>query len=132
MTVLIAGANGNLGRRIARAMHARGLRVRSGMRDPAKASAELTGAGEVVHADLDDPASLRAACRGVQVVVSAVQGGDEVIVDGQRRLLEAAAAAGMSRFVPSDYSLDLLHAENERYPRITPRRIVDVFRSQHK
>jgi uncharacterized protein YbjT (DUF2867 family) len=54
---------------------------------------------------------LRAACEGVQIVVSAVQGGPDVIVDGQGRLLEAAQAAGVSRFVPSDYSLDMFALE---------------------
>ena len=111
MTVLVAGANGNLGKRFARALHARGLRVRSGMRNPAKDDGSLSSLGEVVRVDLEDPASLRAACEGVQVVVSAVQGGAEVIVDGQGRLLEAAQAEGVSRFVPSDYSLDLFALE---------------------
>lgn len=106
-TVLVVGANGNLGRRIARAIRARGLTLRSGVRDLSRAPAELAGLGEVVRADLDDPASLRAACAGAQVVVSAVQGGPAVIVDGQTRLLEAVRAAGVARFVPSDYSLDL-------------------------
>ncbi|ODR11792.1 hypothetical protein BHQ15_00935 [Mycolicibacillus koreensis] len=107
LTVLVAGANGNLGTRIARAMHARGRRVRCGMRNPGNDTGTLAALGDVVRADLDDPASLRAACDGVDVVVSAVQGGPNVIVDGQRRLLSAARDAGAARFVPSDYSLDL-------------------------
>ncbi|BBY55490.1 NmrA family NAD(P)-binding protein [Mycobacterium koreense] len=107
LTVLVAGANGNLGTRIARAMHARGRRVRCGMRNPGNDTGTLAALGDVVRADLDDPASLRAACDGVDVVVSAVQGGPDVIVDGQRRLLSAARDAGAARFVPSDYSLDL-------------------------
>lgn len=107
LTVLVAGANGNLGTRIARAMHARGRRVRCGMRNPGNDTGTLAALGDVVRADLDDPASLRAACDGADVVVSAVQGGPDVIVDGQRRLLSAARDAGAARFVPSDYSLDL-------------------------
>ncbi|MBS9534262.1 NmrA family NAD(P)-binding protein [Mycobacterium sp. M1] len=107
MTALVVGANGNLGQRIAKALRARGLQVRSGVRDPDRAPGLLQELGEVVRADLTDPASLAAACDGVQVVISAVQGGPEVIVDGQSRLLAAAQQAGVTRFVPSDYSLDL-------------------------
>ena len=36
--------------------------------------------------DLSDRASLAKACKGIDVVVSAVQGGAEVIIEGQRNL----------------------------------------------
>jgi hypothetical protein len=32
----------------------------------------------------------------------------EVVIDAQKKLLDAAIAAGVPRFIPSDYSLDLL------------------------
>jgi nucleoside-diphosphate-sugar epimerase len=38
--------------------------------------------------------------------VSALSGLREVIVDAQTRLLEAAVAAGVPRFIPSDYCID--------------------------
>jgi hypothetical protein len=40
------------------------------------------------------------------VIVSAVQGLRDVIVDGQTRLLRAAERAGVQRMIPSDYALD--------------------------
>jgi hypothetical protein len=49
---------------------------------------------------------------GVDVVVSAVNGLRSVIVDAQRALLKATVAAGVPRFIPSDYSAD--------YRRIAP------------
>ena len=45
-------------------------------------------------------------CRGAGCVVSALAGLRPVIVDTQSRLLEAAVAAGVKRFIPSDYSID--------------------------
>jgi hypothetical protein len=30
----------------------------------------------------------------------------EVVIDAQKKLLDAAIAAGVPRFIPSDYSLD--------------------------
>jgi len=40
-------------------------------------------------------------------VISALQGGPDIIIDGQTQLLRAARDAGVRRFIPSDYSLDL-------------------------
>ncbi|WP_226758805.1 hypothetical protein [Arthrobacter sp. SO3] len=39
-------------------------------------------------------------------MVSAINGPDSAIVGAQSRLLEAAAAAGAPRFIPSDFSID--------------------------
>ena len=64
MTVLVAGANGNLGKRFARALHARGLRVRSGMRNPAKDDGSLSSLGEVVRVDLERPGVAAGRMRG--------------------------------------------------------------------
>jgi NmrA-like family len=46
------------------------------------------------------------ACIGASCVVSALSGLREVIVDTQKILLDAAIAAGVPRFIPSDFSLD--------------------------
>jgi hypothetical protein len=48
-----------------------------------------------------------AALEGVTTLVSAVQGGPEVIIDGQAALLRAARRAGVRRFIGSDYSFNL-------------------------
>jgi len=54
-----------------------------------------------------DQASLAKACEGIEVVVSTVQGGAEVIIEGQRNLLAAAEAARVKRMIPSVFSVDL-------------------------
>jgi hypothetical protein len=63
--------------------------------------------------DLADPESLARACAGMDVVISAVQGGPEVIVEGQRTLLAAAEAAGVTRMIPSDFSADISRLDFE-------------------
>lgn len=109
LTVLVAGATGDLGRRIVRELLERGARVRVLTR-PRGASAPAPSFGsplvEVVEAAYDDPAALRRAMAGVDVVVSAVSGTRSVIVDAQRELLAAAVAEGVRRFIPSDYAAD--------------------------
>lgn len=65
---------------------------------------------EIVEGDVTDPASLGRETDGVDVVVSALQGGREVVVDGQIALARAAVKSGVRRFLPSDYALDLFKA----------------------
>lgn len=51
--------------------------------------------------------SLAQLCQGATTVISAVQGGPEIIIDGQTQLLLAAREASVKRFIPSDFSLDM-------------------------
>lgn len=106
-TVLLAGASGDLGARTARALLAKGAEVRALTRPGSGKLEELHSLGvTVVEADYDDAAALRRACEGVDVVLSTVSGVRSVIVDAQSRLLAAAVAAGVPRFIPSDYAAD--------------------------
>ncbi|MGB3634722.1 MAG: NmrA family NAD(P)-binding protein [Rubrobacteraceae bacterium] len=104
-TVLLIGATGVLGGLIAQALLNKvdeginlRLLVRPGSRN--KLAAEAAEKSEVVENEED-------AFDGVHTVVSAVQGGPDVIVDTQLEWLRAARAAGARRFIPSDYSMDL-------------------------
>jgi len=82
-------------------------------------------AAELVTADLSDEASLERACAGVDVVVSAVQGPRDRIVDGQTRLLRAAEKAGVARMIPSDYSLDFFKTSEGENRNLDLRRELD-------
>ncbi|MFZ5556143.1 MAG: NmrA family NAD(P)-binding protein [Pseudomonadota bacterium] len=70
----------------------------------------------IVEGSLDPgaEAALGRFCAGADALICAAQGGPEVIIDGQLRLLNAAAAAGVKRFIPSDFSFDFFNlAEGE-------------------
>ncbi len=107
--ILVAGGTGNLGKRIINALLGRGAAVRAVVRaesDQARVD-ELTHLGvDVIRLDMNDVAALTQACLGVACVVSAVAGLHEVIVEGQSVLLAAAVAAGVPRFIPSDFASD--------------------------
>jgi len=107
-TVLVAGATGDLGRRIVRALGSHDTHVRVLTRGSSPAAGRLAAADDLdmVTADYADHAALTSALAGVDVVVSAVSGTRAVIVDAQRALLRAAVEAGVERFVPSDYAAD--------------------------
>ena len=107
MTVVVAGKTGDLGARIASALARRGAEVRALVRRSSSAIPADTAHGlTAVAVDYDDDTSLISACRGEACVVSALNGLDPVILGAQGRLLDAAARAGVPRFIPSDFSLD--------------------------
>ncbi|MCI0533924.1 MAG: NmrA family NAD(P)-binding protein [Verrucomicrobiales bacterium] len=100
-TTLLVGATGNLGGLIARALLAKDaklrLLVRPGSR--AKLATDVAAASEIFENETS-------AFDGVYTVVSAIQGGPETIIDAQLNWLRAARAAGVRRFIPSDYSFN--------------------------
>ncbi|MBT9392741.1 NmrA family NAD(P)-binding protein [Hymenobacter sp. NST-14] len=108
--VVLAGATGALGLLIAHHLRRRGAAVRALVRPQSSTSAEadslrLQGA-DVVAVDYGSVADLTRACQGASCVVSALNGLRNIIVDTQSRLLDAAVAAGVPRFIPSDFSAD--------------------------
>ena len=107
--IVLAGIGGDLGTRIAKALVQRGADVRALVRlGTAAAKRDALSASGVtpVAVDYSDETSLVEACRGAACVVSALNGLEPVILGAQGRLLDAAVAAGVPRFMPSDFSLD--------------------------
>lgn len=108
-TIVVAGATGNLGGRITRALRERGARVTALVRhgaSPAKVEPLLAVGATIASVDLSRESEVVSACAGASCVVSALSGLRDVIVDAQTVLLQGAVKAGVPRFIPSDYSLD--------------------------
>lgn len=108
-TIVVAGATGNLGGRIAKALLERGAQVRALVR-PGTARDNLQRlqklGATIVSVDLTKADDVTPACLGASCVVSALAGLRDVIVEAQTVLLDAAVKAGVPRFIPSDYSID--------------------------
>jgi nucleoside-diphosphate-sugar epimerase len=107
--VLITGATGFTGQSLALKLAAAGYQVRALVRDR-KRAASLEHAGvAIVEGDIRDPASVRASTTGIDTVyhlaaLFRTAGWPDseyrsVHVQGTRQLVEASAAAGVSRFV---------------------------------
>lgn len=108
-TIVVAGGTGNLGKRIVDALLERGADVRMIVRsgtDNERLQPFRDRGVQVFALDMLNVAEVTKACTGASCVVSALQGLRDVIVDTQKALLDAAVAAGVPRFVPSDYSSD--------------------------
>lgn len=108
-TIAVAGATGNLGGRIVKALLKKGATVRTILRnteDDEKTETLRQSGAEIIKADMTNKAELTSALQGVSIVISALQGLRDVIIDLQTDILEAAVAAGVPRFIPSDYCVD--------------------------
>jgi nucleoside-diphosphate-sugar epimerase len=114
--IALVGGSGQLGTLIAEEVLALPdtqlrLLVRPGSRAKA-ADLERRGA-QVVEGALGTGAdeALAALSAGATTVISAVQGGPDVIIDAQTSLLRAARTAGVRRFIPSTFSLDMFKVD---------------------
>jgi NAD(P)-dependent dehydrogenase (short-subunit alcohol dehydrogenase family) len=108
-SIVVVGATGNLGGRIVTALLSRGADVRALVR-PTSERAKLDELDQkgvtIIQSEMTNPQELAAAFADAAVVVSAVQGLRDVIVDTQAVVLDAAVAAGVPRFIPSDFASD--------------------------
>jgi NAD(P)-dependent dehydrogenase (short-subunit alcohol dehydrogenase family) len=108
-TIVVAGATGNLGQRICRELlqkdvHVKAI-VRTSSNNDSVLSLEKMGV-EIIKVSQFNKQELTNACKGAICVVSAVTGLRDVIVEAQLELLNAAVAAGVPHFIPSDFSSD--------------------------
>ncbi|HUF64963.1 MAG TPA: NmrA family NAD(P)-binding protein [Gemmatimonadaceae bacterium] len=109
--ILVAGATGALGSEIVRRLADRGQQVRALVRStsaPEKVTALQKMGAQIARGELGDRGSLDAACRDIERVASTVSAittarpGDDfhsVDSEGNRRLIDAATAAGAKQFV---------------------------------
>ena len=108
-TIIVAGGTGNLGGRIIKALLKKEVEVRvlvrSGSNKEKIAELEQLGA-KIFTVDMNSEQEIAEVCKGATCVVSALAGLEDVIIETQKILLNAAIAAGVPRFIPSDYSLD--------------------------
>jgi uncharacterized protein YbjT (DUF2867 family) len=98
MTFLLTGATGQVGSIVARNLLDRGHRVRALVRDPGAAAARLGTDIEYVRGDLEDPATLPAALKGVDAAYLATAPSPEMTRQ-EANFIEAAAGTGLPRLV---------------------------------
>src|SRR5688572_17427672 len=108
-TILVAGATGDLGGRIVKALLAKGTDVIALVRASSKEEKVqgLASAGATIRkVENWTVEEIAKASQDVSCVVSVLAGLREVVIDAQKILVDGAVAAGVPRFIPSDYSLD--------------------------
>jgi uncharacterized protein YbjT (DUF2867 family) len=97
-TILVTGATGNVGSSLISELTGRGMPARAFVRDPDRAAAVLGPDVELAVGDFADPASIRAALDGVEVVFLAC-GNLPPQLHYETNVIDAAARAGVRRLV---------------------------------
>ena len=114
---LVVGATGLLGSEICRLLRARGLAVRGLVRSGSPKESALRALGVAISTgDLRDRASVEAACRGVDAVITtatAMGSKDKSLTlraidrDAQLQLVDVAKASGVQQFIYTSVSPNL-------------------------
>ena len=140
--IVIAGATGNLGGKIVKALNAKGAEVRAIVRletDLNKIKALEQQGVSVFQVDTGNTSEIARHCLGADCLVSALAGLRETVIDTQKIFLDAAVEANVPRFISSDYSIDytdLKEGENrnldlrrafQRYLDNTPIKATTIF-----
>src|SRR5438445_8584983 len=100
MKIVLFGATGAIGQRIAKEAVARGHIVTAIVRDPARLPQGLRKSVNIVEGDVTDPARTARSITGQDVVISSI-GGDHtlgnyhIVVDAAKALIEAVKTAGV-------------------------------------
>jgi dihydroflavonol-4-reductase len=124
-STLVTGATGKVGNAVARALHARGDRVRVLVRDVDRARSLLPSEVQMVRGDVTDPASVAEAVSGCELVFNAMgipeqwlrDSGefDRVNARGTENVVRAAREAGARRVVHTS-TIDVFEAgRGERF-----------------
>lgn len=125
--VVVAGASGVLGEDIANALLNKPnvqVRILTRPQSVEKLAALKDKGAEIVAIDLEQSSSeqLASALSGAFSLVSALNGGKDIIVGAQTRLLHAARQAGVRRFIPSSFSYNIFGLDDGDNPNTDERR----------
>lgn len=110
--VALTGASGSVGAIILEKLLAAGTFNVTVLRRAGSKSTFPAGV-TVVDADFDSVSSLAAALKGQEVLVSAVT---MTALLAQKTLVDASVAAGVRRFIPSEYGCDVFHPKAKALP----------------
>ncbi|KAM0329340.1 hypothetical protein ACHAQA_004645 [Verticillium albo-atrum] len=108
-TVVIAGISGRFGRCLAwELLKKPDVVVRGLARDLSKLESGLrsSAALQLTEGDVFDTAVLQKLVKGANVVICTYAGDHQVMIEGQKLLVDACEAEGVPRFFASDYTID--------------------------
>ncbi|RTE72593.1 hypothetical protein BHE90_012993 [Fusarium euwallaceae] len=131
LTVGIAGLSGRFGRLVGEILLKRPaseVKLRGFCREPRKLAKSLSGNSrvEVIQGSAFDSSAARTFAKGCDVVVCCYLGDEKLMIDGQKLLVDACEAEGVSRFVASDWTIDYTKLEyGQLFPKDPMKRVKD-------
>ncbi|CAJ2513566.1 Uu.00g016850.m01.CDS01 [Anthostomella pinea] len=130
-TVAIAGFTGRLARLITEALVRQhpGVVVHGICRSPEKVDPKLRSISnvKVFQASSDDAEAIKRALLGVDVCICCYLGDNGLMIEGQKTLVDACIAAGVQRYIASDWCLDYRPLELGDHPTKDPMIIMRAY-----
>ncbi|VUC26619.1 unnamed protein product [Clonostachys rosea] len=109
LTIGIAGITGKFGRLVAlKLLQNPNVNLRGYARDPSKVITSISESPRVslFKGEAFDNASIKPFVAGANVIICAYLGADHLMIEGQKKLIDACDDAGVARYVASDWALD--------------------------
>ncbi|PTB65875.1 NAD(P)-binding protein [Trichoderma citrinoviride] len=115
LRVAVAGATGDLGVPIVKALLAAGYHVTALTREGSNNTSKLPKSSNlsIAQVNYSSAQSLENALKGHTVVISTLT---STSVGDQNPLIDAAIAAGVARFIPSEFGSDVLNEKRNQLP----------------
>ncbi|KAL1792219.1 hypothetical protein ACET3X_009970 [Alternaria dauci] len=125
--VLLIGGSGTLGSVLLEALKESSYNVAVLSRQ--ESTSQLPEGTKVIRADYGDTSSLEAAMKGQDVVISTV---GPTVTDGQKSFIDAAVAAGVKRFIPSEFGPNTVDPRVTEFIPVLPFKVqtVDYLRTK--
>jgi hypothetical protein len=130
MNVAIAGLTGKMAQLIAKHLLASpGVKVRGLCRTPSKLPESLTSNSRlsVFQADANDIEVIRSALKGLNAAICCYLGDADVMIQGQKHMIDACIAENVPRYVASDWSMDFRKLELGQHPFEDPMKHVQAY-----
>ena len=98
------------------------IQIRGYCRDKSKVSPSLSGHSRIttIEGQSNDLAALRNAVQGCDAIICCYLGSDDLMINGQKLLIDAAVAEKVPRIMVSDYTLDYRKLERGQLPSKDP------------
>ncbi|GAB1206009.1 hypothetical protein APSETT445_004690 [Aspergillus pseudonomiae] len=109
LTVGIAGITGKFARRVvSRLLQHSDVTIRGYCRDPSKVPESISSSEKVTlfKGDAFDKEAIRTFAQGCDVLICCYLGDNQLMIDGQKILIDACEELGVPRYIASDWALD--------------------------
>lgn len=130
ITVGIAGITGKFARCVVgHLLKHPNVTIKGYCRDTTKLPAALLASPRIriTQGQSDDKKALQTFTKGNDVVVCCYLGDHDLMINGQKSLIDACESEGVSRYVASDYSLDFTKLELGQLPAKDPMKHVQEY-----
>ena len=134
-TVFIAGLTGKFARKLAGHLLAKpNIRIHGTARSPSKLPAEISSNPRVTvfQADADDLTTIRQALNGSSVAICCYLGDQDLMLEGQKKLIDASIEEGVPRYVAGDWSLDFRNLKYGEVPMKDPMKKITEYLDERK